>query len=95
MKTAVTAVAVAAIAISNLFAPNLPTPLDNDIPAILAIEQNPYAALYYYEADKQARYEAYQAANVDLPADEVVWRVNAGLDYDFYTVSPQHMKLKF
>lgn len=85
VKTSVTAVAMAVIAISNLFAPALPVPLDNDIPAILAVEQNPYAALYYYEADKHARYEAYQAANADLPADEVVWRVNAGLDNAFYT----------
>lgn len=85
MNTAVTAVASAAIVIANLFAPNLPAPLDVEIPAILAVEQNPYAQLYYYEADKQARYEAYQALNADLPADEVVWRVNAGLDYEFYT----------
>lgn len=85
MNTAVTAAAAAAIVIANLFAPNLPVPLNLDIPAIVAVEKNPYAQLYYYEADKQARYEAYQALHTDLSADEVVWRVNAGLDYGFYT----------
>ena len=85
MNTAVTAAAAAASVIANLFAPNLPVPLNLDIPAIVAVEKNPYAQLYYYEADKQARYEAYQALHADLSADEVVWRVNAGLDYGFYT----------
>ena len=72
MNTAVTAAAAAAIVIANLFAPNLPVPLNLDIPAIVAVEKNPYAQLYYYEADKQARYEAYQALHADLSADEVV-----------------------
>lgn len=85
MNTVVTAAATATIVIANLFTPAMPAPVDMDIPAIMAIEQNPYAELYYYEADKQDRYEAYQALHEDLPADEVVWRVNAGLDYNFYT----------
>ncbi len=85
MNTAVTAVAAAAIMIANLFVPNLPAPLELQVPAIVQMEQNPYAEFYYYEADKQERYEAYQGLHQELTADEVVWRVNAGLDYEFYT----------
>lgn len=85
MNTAITAVATAAVVLGNLFAPVLPAPVDVPVTAIVDVEQNPYAKLYYYEADKKARYEAYQALHAELPADEVVWRVNAGLDYAFYT----------
>lgn len=85
MKTAVMALTAAAVALSNLFVPDMPAPLDLPLPAVIELEKNPYAELYYYESDKQARYEAYQALHAELAADEVVWRVNAGLDYDFYT----------
>ena len=43
-----------------------------------------YSVYYYYEADKQERYDVYHNQNPDLPADEVVWRVNANLDKPFY-----------
>ena len=85
MNTAITAVAAAAVVLGNLFAPVLPAPVDLPVTAIVDVEQNPYAKFYYYEADKKARYEAYQLVNPELAADEVVWRVNAGLDYAFYT----------
>lgn len=49
--------------------------------------QNPFGEFYYYEKDKQYRYEDYQLENPDLPAGEVVWRVNVGLDQKFYTMA--------
>lgn len=85
MNTLITAVATTAAVLANMFVPVMPDALDLPVAAIVDVEQNPYAKLYYYEADKKARYEAYQALHAELPADEVVWRVNAGLDYDFYT----------
>lgn len=82
---AVTATVLAvAIAGANLVSDELPPPLDHAIPALAIFEKNPYKALYYYEADKQERYEAYQAANETLSPEDVVWRVNAGLDGEFY-----------
>lgn len=82
---AATALAAGLAAAANLLCPTLPAPLDNAIPVIEQLEPNPYAQLYYYEADKQERYEHYQAAHADLAAEDVVWQVNAGLDHDFYT----------
>ena len=74
---AVTAAVLAvAIAGANLVSDELPPPLDHAIPALAIFEKNPYKALYYYEADKQERYEAYQAANETLSPEDVVWRVN-------------------
>lgn len=82
---AVTAAVLAvAIAGANLISDELPPPLDHAIPALAIFEKNPYKALYYYEADKQERYEAYQAVNETLSPEDVVWRVNAGLDGEFY-----------
>ncbi|MDR2090030.1 MAG: D-alanyl-D-alanine carboxypeptidase family protein [Clostridiales Family XIII bacterium] len=40
--------------------------------------------LYFFEADKMERYEAFREANPDMPIDEVVWRVNAGADKNLY-----------
>ncbi len=85
MNTAATAVATAIVAVSNLFSPAMPAALDLPMQAMIELEKNPYNDFYYYEKENHARYEAYQALHADLPADEVVWRVNAGLDYDFYT----------
>lgn len=42
--------------------------------------EGPYTDLYFYEADKAARYIAYGQANPALSADTVVWHVNAGID---------------
>lgn len=50
-------------------------------------KENPFEAFYYYEKDKQYRYEAYQQENPDLPAGDVVWMVNVGLDHKFYTMA--------
>lgn len=83
--TVTTAVIAATIAGVNLASSGLPSPLDNAIPVISLLDKNPYAEYYYYEADKQERYEAYQNAHAELSADEVVWQVNAGLDREFYT----------
>ena len=61
---AVTAAVLAvAIAGANLVSDELPPSLEHAIPALAVFEKNPYKVLYYYEADKQERYEAYQAAN--------------------------------
>lgn len=83
-SAAVVAVAAGALVGAGQLA-TLPEPLGKAIPAVLQREQNPFATLYYYEADKQQRYEAYQAANADLEPGDVVWRVNAGLDRPFYS----------
>jgi D-alanyl-D-alanine carboxypeptidase len=50
-----------------------------------AADENPFAAFYYYEKDRQARYEKYAASRRKLTPDEVVWRVNAELDRFPYT----------
>jgi D-alanyl-D-alanine carboxypeptidase len=44
-----------------------------------------YASLEYYDAKLRQRYEAYGAANPNMPPSEVVWRVDAGLDAPFYS----------
>ena len=62
-------------------APPENTPPESDQPAT----DNPYSSLYYYEADKQARYQAYHDANPSFTPDEVVWRVNAHVDVPGYT----------
>ncbi|MDR3295950.1 MAG: M15 family metallopeptidase [Clostridiales Family XIII bacterium] len=46
---------------------------------------NPYADLYYYEADKQPRYVAYAADHPEMSPDQVVWQVDADLDKAPYT----------
>jgi LAS superfamily LD-carboxypeptidase LdcB len=43
-----------------------------------------FSSFYYYEADKEERYAAYGAKNPEIPPDDVVWRVNAGLDGEHY-----------
>ncbi len=85
MNTVVTAVATAVVVLTNMFVPNMPAALDIPMQAIIELDESPYNDFYYYEKENEARYEAYQALHTDLTADEVVWRVNAGLDYDFYT----------
>jgi D-alanyl-D-alanine carboxypeptidase len=47
--------------------------------------ENPFAAFYYYEAERQGRYENYASRRADLTPDAVVWRVNADLDRFAYT----------
>jgi D-alanyl-D-alanine carboxypeptidase len=44
-----------------------------------------FGELYYYENDKLDRYLTYEAEHSEFSADEVVWRVNSGLDKPFYT----------
>jgi D-alanyl-D-alanine carboxypeptidase len=46
---------------------------------------NPFAAFYYYEAERQGRYENYAANHPEFTPDEVVWRVDAELDRFAYT----------
>ena len=41
---------------------------------------------YFFEADKAERYVAFQERNPDLASDEIIWRVNSFLDYDFFDV---------
>jgi D-alanyl-D-alanine carboxypeptidase len=40
--------------------------------------------MYFFEADKMERYEAFKEANPGLSSDEIVWRVNSGVDLNFY-----------
>lgn len=44
-----------------------------------------FAAVYYYEAENADRYTAYQTLHPELSIEDVVWQVNANLDWDFYT----------
>jgi len=48
-----------------------------------------FSDFYFYEADKAERYVAFQERNPDLTPDEIVWRVNSFLDYDFFEVTIQ------
>jgi D-alanyl-D-alanine carboxypeptidase len=50
-----------------------------------AVAENPFAAFYYYETERQGRYESYAARRPDLTPDAVVWRVDADLDRFDYT----------
>ncbi|MDR1795745.1 MAG: M15 family metallopeptidase [Erysipelotrichaceae bacterium] len=58
---------------------------------------NPFEGLYYYEADRLERYEAYQQKNPDLPVGDVVWQVNADIDLPLYedvlTIDPSAVSL--
>jgi D-alanyl-D-alanine carboxypeptidase len=47
--------------------------------------ENPFAAFYWSESDRQARYENYAANRPKLSPEEVVWRVDADLDRIAYT----------
>jgi D-alanyl-D-alanine carboxypeptidase len=40
--------------------------------------------MYFFEAANMERYEAFREENPDMSADEIVWRVNAGVDLKFY-----------
>jgi D-alanyl-D-alanine carboxypeptidase len=53
--------------------------------APVAANENPFSVFYYYEADRQGRYESYAASNPKLTPEEVVWRVDAELDRFGYT----------
>lgn len=41
-------------------------------------------AVYYYEEDKAERYLAYQELHPELSDEDIVWQVNADLDFAFY-----------
>ncbi len=43
-----------------------------------------FSSFYYYEADREERYEAYAKQNPAMSADDVVWRVNSNLDKPWY-----------
>lgn len=44
----------------------------------------PYEGIYSYEAQNRERYVRYHSKNKDLSYEDVVVRVNIGLDYGFY-----------
>ncbi|GHU49556.1 hypothetical protein FACS1894127_3070 [Clostridia bacterium] len=46
---------------------------------------NVFSSLHYYESERQTRYEAYATRKPEMPAADVVWRVNAELDTMFYS----------
>lgn len=41
-------------------------------------------AIYYFEADRLDRYEAYREKHPDMSDEDIVWRVNVNLDRKFY-----------
>jgi len=43
-----------------------------------------FSSFYYYEPEKESRYQAYAEEKPKLSADEVVWRVNAEIDNKAY-----------
>jgi D-alanyl-D-alanine carboxypeptidase len=50
-----------------------------------AEDENPFALYYYYEPERQGRYESYAASHPVFAPDEVVWRVDADIDRFAYT----------
>lgn len=46
--------------------------------------KNAYEDIYYADADKVGRYDNYAAKHPEFLREEVVWRVNANLDREFY-----------
>ena len=47
-------------------------------------KKNPYEDIYYADADKTQRYDSYAAKHPEFSREEVVWRVDANLDREFY-----------
>lgn len=45
---------------------------------------NIYVSIYYADEDKYERYESYAGKHPDMSVEEVVWRVDANLDKEFY-----------
>lgn len=43
-----------------------------------------YSHIYYADTDKYDRYDAYAAIHPEMTIEEIVWRVDANLDQDFY-----------
>jgi D-alanyl-D-alanine carboxypeptidase len=46
---------------------------------------NPFETFHFYIPDKQPEYEIYRTDNPSLTDEEVVWRVNAGLNRPFFS----------
>lgn len=46
--------------------------------------ENNTADTFYYESAHKSRYEAYEKLNPELAKEEVLWRVNAGIDRPHY-----------
>jgi D-alanyl-D-alanine carboxypeptidase len=46
--------------------------------------ENEYEGIYYADEDKYERYDAYKKLHPDMELEEVVWRVDANLDKEFY-----------
>lgn len=64
----------------------------NTPPPVVEEVKTGLAAIYYYEEDKAERYTAYQTLHPELSDGDVVWQVNAGLDYPFYeNIQPADM----
>ena len=65
--------------------------VNHDIPDGAAVKttgksgKSAFADFYYYDPDRAARYEAYEATNPSFSPAEVVWRVGVNLDKPFYT----------
>lgn len=58
--------------------PGLKPDLDPELPSEVPV--------YYYESDKEDRYLAYELLHPELEKDEIIWRVNAGIDQPHYTL---------
>jgi hypothetical protein len=72
--------------VHNYFAKQEAEQQVNAQPPIVEEIKTGLAAVYYYEEDKAERYTAYQELHPELSDEDIVWQVNAGLDYPFYEI---------
>lgn len=54
-------------------------------PVVEVMEKLEYDDIYYANMDNLERYNAYAKLNPDMKMEDVVWRVEANLDREFYT----------
>ncbi len=47
-------------------------------------KENKYEDIYYADVDKYKRYDAYAKLHPEMSTEDVVWRVDANLDQEFY-----------
>ena len=48
------------------------------------VPENEYKDIYYADKDKYERYDKYKRLHPDMDLEEVIWRVDANLDKEFY-----------
>nr|WP_307991454.1 M15 family metallopeptidase [uncultured Niameybacter sp.] len=72
--------------ITSTNSPTIKENLELGLQPDLDPELTPEVPIYYYENDKEDRYLAYELLHPEMEKDEIIWRVNAGIDQPHYTL---------